>query len=78
MQLDQRTNNNGLMLALELIDIGSVLLFAAVTQVGNWLSWQSVSSKDRRLLQVTFRLYPRKLIIGSSSMGRRAAGSAMR
>jgi hypothetical protein len=42
LQLDSATNNTSLVLAIELAD-GDVLLFAADAQVGNWLSWQSLS-----------------------------------
>ena len=37
------TNNTSLVLAIELVDSGDVLLFAADAQVGNWLSWQRCS-----------------------------------
>jgi hypothetical protein len=39
LQLDSLTNNTSLVLAVELVDDGRVLLFAADAQVGNWLSW---------------------------------------
>jgi hypothetical protein len=39
LQLDSKTNNSSLALAIELVDSGRVLLFAADAQVGNWLSW---------------------------------------
>lgn len=39
LQLDGRTNNTSLALAIELIDDDRVLLFPADAQVGNWLSW---------------------------------------
>jgi hypothetical protein len=42
MQLDQRTNNTSLVLALEFAKSKQVLLFAADAQVGNWLSWQDL------------------------------------
>ncbi len=45
LQLDCATNNTSLVLAFELIDSGKVLLFAADAQVGNWLSWQTLSWK---------------------------------
>ena len=41
LNLDAHTNNTCLVLAIELIDSGKVLLFAADAQVGNWLSWQN-------------------------------------
>jgi hypothetical protein len=44
LQMDSATNNTSLVLAIEL-DSGDVLLFAADAQVGNWLSWQSLSWK---------------------------------
>lgn len=40
LNLDSHTNNTCLVVAIELIDSGKVLLFAADAQVGNWLSWQ--------------------------------------
>jgi hypothetical protein len=43
LQLDSLTNNTSLVLAIELEPGGDVLLFAADAQVGNWLSWQSLS-----------------------------------
>jgi len=45
LNLDSDTNNTSLVLAFELGDPGSskVLLFAADAQVGNWLSWGSLS-----------------------------------
>jgi hypothetical protein len=45
LQLDSATNNTSLVLAIELTDSGKVLLFAADAQVGNWLSWQTLSWK---------------------------------
>ena len=45
LQLDSATNNTSLVLAIELVDSGKVLLFAADAQVGNWLSWQDVQWK---------------------------------
>src|SRR5262249_31166571 len=45
LQLDSATNNTSLVLAIELVDSGKVLLFAADAQVGNWLSWQTLSWK---------------------------------
>lgn len=41
LQLDSKTNNTSLVLAVELPD-KDVLLFAADAQVGNWLSWQDL------------------------------------
>lgn len=43
MQLDNRTNNTSLVLAIEFISSGRVMLFAADAQVGNWLSWQDTA-----------------------------------
>lgn len=43
LQLDARTNNTSLVLALEMVETGRVLLFAADAQVGNWLSWSQVT-----------------------------------
>ena len=42
LQLDGRTNNTSLVLALEIIETGRILLFAADAQVGNWMSWSDV------------------------------------
>ena len=53
LQLDSATNNTSLVLAIELIDSGKVLLFAADAQVGNWLSWQSLSWKISETTTVT-------------------------
>lgn len=45
MHLDRHTNNTSLVLAFELGEPGTgpVLLFPADAQVGNWLSWQSLT-----------------------------------
>lgn len=53
LQLDSATNNTSLVLAIEVIDSGKVLLFAADAQVGNWLSWQSLSWKISETTTVT-------------------------
>jgi len=42
LQLDSATNNTSVALAIELGN-GKVLLFVADAQVGNWLSWQTLS-----------------------------------
>lgn len=42
LQLDSRTNNTSLVLAVEIVASGKVLLFAADAQVGNWKSWKDV------------------------------------
>lgn len=39
LQLDSRTNNTSLVLAIEIVSSGKVLLFAADAQVGNWKGW---------------------------------------
>ena len=44
--LDTYTNNSSLVLAIELVDSGKVLLFAADAQTGNWLSWPDVKWHD--------------------------------
>jgi hypothetical protein len=43
LRLDSATNNTSLVLAIELVDSGKVLLFAADAQVGSWLSWHELS-----------------------------------
>jgi len=43
LQLDSRTNNSSLVLAIEIVATGKVLIFAADAQVGNWRSWKDVS-----------------------------------
>lgn len=43
LQLDSDTNNTSLVLAVELVESGRVLLFAADAQVGNWLSWSDLA-----------------------------------
>jgi glyoxylase-like metal-dependent hydrolase (beta-lactamase superfamily II) len=40
--LDTYTNNSSLALAIELVESGKVLLFAADAQAGNWRSWAEV------------------------------------
>jgi hypothetical protein len=47
LQLDSNTNNTSLVLAIELVESGKVLLFAADAQVGNWLSWQGLKWTDK-------------------------------
>lgn len=42
LQLDARTNNTSLVLALEIVDSGHVVMLAADAQIGNWMSWPSV------------------------------------
>ena len=42
LQLDRVTNNTSLAISIELAD-GDVLLFPADAQVGNWLSWETVT-----------------------------------
>jgi beta-lactamase superfamily II metal-dependent hydrolase len=43
LDLDNRTNNTSLVLAIELVRGGPVLLFAADAQVGNWRSWKDAA-----------------------------------
>lgn len=45
LALDSATNNTSVALAIELVDGGDVLLFPADAQVGNWLSWHSLTWK---------------------------------
>ncbi|MGE5814994.1 MAG: hypothetical protein ACM36C_10945 [Acidobacteriota bacterium] len=45
LQLDNAINNLSLVLAFEFVASGDVLLFPADAQVGNWLSWQTLSWK---------------------------------
>ena len=42
LYLDTFTNNSSLVLAIELVESGKVLLFAADAQTGNWASWKKV------------------------------------
>jgi hypothetical protein len=42
LQLDGRTNNTSLVIALEIVETGRVLLFAADAQIGNWKSWDGI------------------------------------
>ncbi len=42
LYLDTFTNNSSLVLAIELVESGKVLLFAADAQTGNWASWEDV------------------------------------
>jgi hypothetical protein len=43
LQLDNVINNLSLVLAFELTRTGEVLLFTADAQIGNWLSWQTLT-----------------------------------
>jgi hypothetical protein len=49
LYLDTYTNNSSLVLAIELVDSGKVLLFAADAQTGNWLSWKDVPWENKDL-----------------------------
>src|SRR5262249_1438716 len=49
LSLDSLTNNPSLVLAIELVESGKVLLFAADAQIGNWLSWQDVAWQDPKI-----------------------------
>jgi hypothetical protein len=46
LYLDTFTNNSSLVLAIELVESGKVLLFAADAQTGNWASWNEVPWQD--------------------------------
>lgn len=46
MQLDQGVNNTSLVLAFEFTDTKRVVLFPGDAQIGNWLSWQSLTWED--------------------------------
>lgn len=46
LQLDDRTNNSSLVLALSLAPDGEILLFAADAQLGNWGTWGAVRFPD--------------------------------
>ncbi len=67
LQLDSDTNNTSLVLAVELIESGKVLLFAADAQVGNWLSWQDLSwkvpDKDGNTHEVTAADLLRRIVL---------------
>lgn len=49
LYLDTYTNNSSLVLAIELVESGKVLLFAADAQIGNWRSWNEVKWEDRNV-----------------------------
>ena len=53
LQLDSRTNNTSLVLALEIVDTGRVLLFAADAQIGSWMSWPDLRFTPRPEVTVT-------------------------
>ena len=46
LYLDEYTNNSSLVLAIELVESGKVLLFAADAQTGNWASWKDVKWEE--------------------------------
>lgn len=48
LYLDTYTNNSSLVLAIELVESGKVLLFAADAQIGNWSSWADVKWTDAK------------------------------
>jgi beta-lactamase superfamily II metal-dependent hydrolase len=60
LYLHELTNNSSLVLAIELVESGKVLLFAADAQTGNWLSWNEVKwdlegvSTDELLARTVF------------------------
>lgn len=60
LQLDSRTNNTSLVLALEIIETGRVFLFAADAQIGNWMSWPAVR----------FALDPANIVTGDDLISR--------
>jgi beta-lactamase superfamily II metal-dependent hydrolase len=47
LYLDSYTNNTSLVLAFELVESGKVLLFVGDAQTGNWLSWDTITWKDK-------------------------------
>lgn len=47
IDLDSHTNNSCLVLAFEFVDTGQVFLFPGDAQVGNWLSWESLTWQVR-------------------------------
>jgi len=59
LDLDNKTNNTCLALAIEIESTGEVLLFPGDAQIGNWASWKDVSfdvrSKDGSNTTVTSR-----------------------
>ncbi len=56
LQLDGRTNNTSLALAIEMVEDGRVLLFPADAQVGNWLSWHERLDEDDQVQLRTWTL----------------------
>jgi hypothetical protein len=55
LQLDSDTNNTSLAIAIELLPSRQVLLFPGDAQVGNWLSWQTLSWAPDGQAKVTAR-----------------------
>lgn len=49
LYLNSFTNNSSLVLAIELVDSGKVLLFAADAQTGNWASWGEIAWENSSL-----------------------------
>jgi len=49
LYLGDFTNNSSLVLAIELVESGKILLFAADAQTGNWLSWDDIAWKDDKV-----------------------------
>jgi hypothetical protein len=49
LQMDTLTNNTSVVLAIELVESGKVLLFAADAQIGNWQSWFGVKFNDSKV-----------------------------
>jgi metallo-beta-lactamase superfamily protein len=47
LYLNDFTNNSSLVLAVELVESGKVLLFAADAQTGNWASWEQTTWKNQ-------------------------------
>jgi hypothetical protein len=43
LQLDNGINNTSLVLAIEIVQTGKVLLFAADAQIGSWTSWLTLN-----------------------------------
>jgi hypothetical protein len=47
LRMDNNTNNTSLVLAFDLPGTAGTMLFAADAQVGNWLSWDTVTFRER-------------------------------
>ena len=55
MRLNDEVNNTSLVIAIELANTGTVLLFSGDAQRGNWISWSNLEWKPDGESKITAR-----------------------